>query len=187
MYSSENGAAAEWQNLLARYEKWRRVYALAGKAPRDDPVWEAGRLHLRSGFPYPGWAGFILQPNDVGWAVLRVTSERRNEPLESLCGVFSSVDEAGKYIVLKVGEYLRIDLRLDPIEWAWEDSGLDQRVRQLSIEQYVSRFELKDDPSRYFVLQVGGVQPVNKLLTLSYDELDALLLEGMPESVLSGL
>ncbi|ORB49645.1 hypothetical protein BST42_22150 [Mycolicibacterium rhodesiae] len=89
--------------------------------------------------------------------------------------------------MLKVGEYLRIDLRLDPIEWAWEDSGLDQRVRQLSIEQYVSRFELKDDPSRYFVLQVGGVQPVNKLLTLSYDELDALLLEGMPESVLSGL
>ncbi|KDE98570.1 hypothetical protein Y900_006355 [Mycolicibacterium aromaticivorans JS19b1 = JCM 16368] len=89
--------------------------------------------------------------------------------------------------MLNVGEFLRIGLRLDPIEWAWEDAGLDQRVRQLSVDEYVSRFELKDDTTRYFVLQAGGIQPENKLLTLSYDELDALLVEGMPESVLSQL
>ncbi|WP_131536102.1 hypothetical protein [Mycolicibacterium aromaticivorans] len=187
MDSNETGTSSDWQDLLVRYKKWRRIYALAGKAPRDEPIWEAGQLHLRSGFPYPGWTAYIVKPDGERCAVLRVASEHRNEPVESLCGVFSSVEDAGKYIVLNVGEFLRIGLRLDPIEWAWEDAGLDQRVRQLSVDEYVSRFELKDDTTRYFVLQAGGIQPENKLLTLSYDELDALLVEGMPESVLSQL
>lgn len=179
--------SSAWRDLISRYQKWRRIYALAGKAPKDEPAWEAGRLHLRSGFPYPGWTAYVLQPDNEGCEVLRVTSEHRNEPLESLCGVFSSVEGAGKYVLLNVGESLRISLRLDPIEWAWEDAGLDHRVRQLSLGQYVSKFELKDDPTEYFVLQVGGIQPENKLLTLTYDELDALLLDGMPDSVLSQL
>jgi len=71
--------------------------------------------------------------------------------------------------------------------WAWEDAGLDPRVQQTSLEKYVSKYSLKSDPSRYFILQAGGVQPVNHLLPLTYGELDAQLLAGMPDSVLSHL
>lgn len=71
--------------------------------------------------------------------------------------------------------------------WAWEDAGLDPRVQQTSLEKFVSKYALKSNPSRYFILRAGGIQPVNRLLPLTYAELDAQLLAGMPESVLSRL
>ncbi|WP_142239740.1 hypothetical protein [Mycobacterium sp. ST-F2] len=77
--------------------------------------------------------------------------------------------------------------RLDPTMWAWQDAGLDPRVQQTSLGKFVSKFQLKSDPSKYFILRRGGVQPENHLLPLTYDELDAQLLAGMPESVLSKL
>ncbi|WP_328352484.1 hypothetical protein OG976_19855 [Mycobacterium sp. NBC_00419] len=182
---SADVAPTSLNQLVAQYDKWRRIYSLLGELPRDEAVWDGTRLHLRAGYPQPGWTGYIIEPEGSGCSVSAVTSERRNEPIESLSGYFSSVDDAGKYIVLKTGESLRIRLRLDPIEWGWEDAGLDHRVRQVSLDRYVSKFELKDDPSTYIVLQVGGDQPESKLLTLTYNELDDLLLDGMPESVLS--
>lgn len=185
MDSADVTPTASFSQLVARYDKWRRIYSLVGEPPKDEAVWEDSRLCLRAGYPQPGWTGYIIEPEGSGCSVSTVTSERRNEPVESLSGFFSFVDDAGKYIVLKIGESLRIRLRLDPVEWGWEDAGLDRRVRQVSLDRYVSKFELKDDPSRYIVLQVGGDQPESKLLTLTYDELDDLLLDGMPESVLS--
>lgn len=179
--------AAVLRDLISRYARWSRISSIAGKRIRDDPAWEDGRLHLRVGYPHPGWTGYVLEPGEAGWAVFTVASERRDEPQESLSGFFSDVEDAGKYVVLRIGDSLRISRRMDPVVWAWETSGLDPRVRQISLDQYVSRFELKDEPSRYFVLQVGGVQPEHRLLTLSCDELDRILLDGMPESILGQL
>jgi hypothetical protein len=175
------------EELISRCEKWRRIYTYAGKPPMDEPLWEDGRLNLRAGYPYPGWTAYIIESKGGGYDVLKSTTERRNEPLESLRAFFTCIDDAGKYIVLNIGDSLRIDCRIDPIYWAWEDSGLDPRVTQTSLGEYVSKFELKEDPNRYFVLQAGGIQPENRLLPLTYDELDGLLLDGMPESVLSRL
>lgn len=153
-YRTQPGMA----RLVTRYGKWRRIYSLAARMPRDEPVWEHGRLHLRAGYPRPGWTGYVIKPEGEGCSVFTVTRERSNQPLESLCGVFSSIDDAGRYITLKVGEALRIRLRLDPVEWAWEDAGLNHHVRQVSLGRYVTKFELKDDPARSLVLQVDGVQ-----------------------------
>lgn len=174
-------------DFLSEYEKWRQIYTYAGTPPRDEPDWEAGRLYLREGYPYPGWLGYILDASEGGYRVFTVTTERRNEPFESLAATFSDIDDAGKYIVWKVGSYLRIDLGLPSLTQRWTHEGLDHRVQVERLAEFESKFELKDDPARYFVIRMGGVQPENRLLPMTYEELDALLLEGMPESVLSQL
>jgi len=177
--SDEGESAVGFDELIDRYEQWRKIYARLGQSPRDEAAWKDGRLHLRSGYPYPDWSGYVIESVDGGFNVLTVTSERRNEPLETLAAFFTDIDDAGKYIIVNIGDDLRIRLRLDPIEWAWEDAGLDPRVEQTSLAEYVSKFELKDQPRRYFVLQAGGVQPENRLLPMTYDEIDQLLLDGI--------
>lgn len=177
----------DFAELISRYRKWRRIYSNAGQPAPDEPEWESGRLNFRSGYPYEGWTAYILEPKDSGYEVLRATTERRTEPSENPLAFFSHVEEAGKYIIWKSAVGVRVALRLPSVSQAWRAEGLDPRVKQISLDTYVSKYELKDDPSRYFVLRAGGVQPENRLLPLSYDELDALLLAGMPESVTSQL
>jgi hypothetical protein len=173
--------------LLRRYERWRWIYSYAGIPARDEPVWDGSRVHLRSGYPYPDWTGYIIEPEADGCNVLEESTERRNDPVEALKGYFANFDDASKYLTLKIGDSLRISLHLDPLLWSWEDSGLDSRVEQTSLGQFKSKFDLKDDPRRYFVLEAGGVQPENRLLAVSYAELESDLLKGMPESVSSRL
>jgi hypothetical protein len=187
MTSGDIGSDPGLEELLGRYEKWRQIYAYAGKPAMDEPYLGSGRLLFRAGYPFPGWTAYVIEAKDGGYNVLRATTERRNEPLETLRGFFSSLNDAGKYVISNIGDSLRIDLRIDPIYWTWEDSGLDPRVIQTSVGQFVSKFELKENPSRYFVLQAGGIQPENQLLPLTYDELDELLVDGLPDSILSRL
>jgi hypothetical protein len=56
-------------------------------------------------------------------------------------------------------------------------------VRALPIAKYKTRYELVDDPSTYMIIEAGGIQPENRLLTMSYDDLDRALEEGLPRSV----
>ncbi|MCV7257084.1 hypothetical protein [Mycobacterium shimoidei] len=187
MTSDDTGADAGFAELISRYEKWRRIYSYAGKPVRDELIWGDGRLNLRYGYPHMDWTAYVIEPKDNGYNVLRVTTERRNEPHERLVGFFSHLDDAGKYVIWYVGESLRMYCSLPPLTPSWRAAGLDPRVKQISLDKYVSKYEFRDDPSRYFVPQVGGVQPENRLLPLTYDELDAQLLDGMPESVTSRL
>jgi hypothetical protein len=186
MASDEGASARGFDELIARYEKWREVYSRLGRPARDQTAWENGRLNLRSGYPYPDWTGYVVEHVEDGFQVLAVTAERRNEPLETLLAFFTDIDDAGKYIIVNIGDDLRISCRLDPIEWAWDDAGLDPRVEQTSMAEYVSKFALKDDPGRYFILQAGGVQPENRLLPLTYDDVEQLLLDGIPGAETAG-
>lgn len=169
-----------YAEFLARYEKWRAIYGQVGRTARDEVVWQDECLHLRQGYPYEGWTAYILCRATEGFNVLTATTERRNEPLEGVAGFFSDADDAGKYIIWNVGESLRVNCRVDPVEWIWDDLGLDSRVEQISLGQYESKYVLKSDPTHYFVLKAGGVQPENRLLPLTYDELDELLVADLP-------
>ncbi|MCV7257081.1 hypothetical protein [Mycobacterium shimoidei] len=182
-----NNIDPEFPKLIDQYNKWRSIYSYAGQPAGDEPLWEHGRLHFRYGYPLEGWTAYIIEPKDNGYEVLRTTTERHSESSESLMAFFTNIEDAGKYIIWYTGDNLRTKCHLDPIEWVWADAGLDPRVRQISLDKFVSKFELKDDPNRYFVLQAGGVQPENHLLPLTYDELDTLLLGGMPASITSHL
>lgn len=184
--SDDPGADRGFADLISHYERWRRIYSYADKPTWDEPAWENGRLNLRHGYPYPDWRGYVIESNDSGFNVLRVSTERRNDPHEGIVGFFSRLEDAGKYLLFNIGENLRIEIRLDPIEWSWPD-GLDPRVGQTPLGKYVSKYHLSSEPDSYFVLQVGGIQPENRLLPMTYDELDSALLEGMPESIMSRL
>lgn len=169
--------------LISRWQRWRHIYAAAGRPAHDEALWESGRLHLREGYPFPDWTSYIVDPADGGYYVLTATTERRSNPLEGSAGFFTDADDVSKYIIWNLGENLRMRYRLDPIAWAWEDSGLDARVRWIPRAEFVSKYEMIADPSRYFVSRAGGMQPENHLLPLTYDELEGQLFNGMPEQL----
>lgn len=182
-----SSGASKCSQFIRQYNLWRQIYGRAGQPARDQPIWENGRLHLRVSYPYPGWTAYVLAPRGDEFDIMSATTERRNEPHERLLGFFSHPDDLGKYILWNIGEDLRVDCRIAPLTPAWREAGLDPRVSQTTLGEYESKFELKDNPARYFVLKKGGVQPENRLLPLTYDGLDALLLDGMPESITSEL
>lgn len=66
------------------------------------------------------------------------------------------------------------------MEWSWEDLGLDPRVQHIPLGKYKSKYVLKSDPTRFFVLKAGGVRPENRLLPLTYDELDEMITADIP-------
>lgn len=180
MTRPDAGVDPVYVEFLRHYEKWRSIYEQVGRPARDEPVWEDGRLLLRMGYPLDGWTAYVVSESRGGYNVSTATTERRNEPVESVMGFFSDVDDAGKYVIWNVGESLRVSCRIDPVEWGWEDMGLDPRVEHVPLGKYESKYVLKSDPTRFFILNAGGVRPENRLLPLTYEELDEVLTAGIP-------
>jgi hypothetical protein len=171
--------------LIARYNKWRRIYGYAGKAAPDVPDWESGRLYFRVGYPHPDWSAYILELNRDGlYRVLHASTERREIPTESPSGSFSRIEDAGKFIIYKAATSLMIACFMDPLSWKWDDAGLDPKVDAKIQSDRVVKYVLRSNPHAYFVMTRGDM-PYSHMLPLSYDELDAQLLEGFPESVTS--
>ncbi|MGB8391475.1 hypothetical protein [Mycobacterium sp.] len=173
--------------LLARYSKWRRIYGYAGESPPDEANWESGRLFFRFGYPHPDWWAYVLEGTGDGrYRVLRVSTERSITPIESSKGNFARIQDAGKFMIYEVAESLRISCRLEPLSWKWDDAGLDPQVEAHIESDRVVKYVLRSNPDAYFIMTRGDM-PYSHILPLSYDELDALLLDGFPESVTSRL
>ncbi len=171
--------------LVMQYNYWRKIYAFAGKPPPDEAVWEDGRLNFRFGYPHPDWWAYILEDTvDDNYRVLRASTERSDTPIESSKGIFSRIKDAGKFIIYGVAESLRIDCRLDPVSWKWDDAGLDSQVVADIQSDKVVKYVLRRDPSAYFIMTRGDMR-YSHILPITYDELNAELLEGFPESVTS--
>jgi hypothetical protein len=173
--------------LIARYNLWRRIYGYAGKAAPDEPYREGGRLHFRVGYPHPEWSANVIECGADGlYRVLHVSTERRDSPIESATGIFSRLEDAGKFIIFKAATSLMISCFMDPLTWKWEDAGLDPRVDAQVQSDQVVKYVLRNNPLAYFVMTRGDM-PYSHILPLSYDELDAELLDGFPEGVVSRL
>lgn len=171
--------------LFSRYNKWRQIYGYAGESPPDEAVWDNGRLYLRFGYPYPDWWAYILEGADDGrYCVLRASTEWSIAPIESSMGIFSQIKDAGKFLIYGVAESLRINCRLDPLSWKWDDAGLDPQVDAQIESDRVVKYVLRSNPDTYFIMTRGDMR-YSHILPLSYDDLDAQLLEGFPESVTS--
>ncbi|WP_255784135.1 hypothetical protein [Mycobacteroides abscessus] len=115
-----------------------------------------------------------------------MTTERRIDPAEYLDAYFSRLEDAGKYVIWNNGESVRMHVGLRPITRMWREEGLDPRVEKVPVSEGIARYQLKADPDVYLDAFSGGIKPENRLLPLTYDELDAVLQEGMPESVTAG-
>lgn len=176
--------------LIAHYSKWCRIYRYAGRAPSapDEPDLENSRLYFRRGYPLPDWTAYIIEATADGeFCVLRTSTERRNTPVEAREAVFSRIEDAGKFVIYKAATYLRVDCGLESITQKWRAEGLDSRVEKTIMSEDRAKYSLHSDPSIYFIAYSGGIQPYNHILTLSYDELDDVLLEGFDDAVTSQL
>jgi hypothetical protein len=174
----------ELAELMRYHEKWSTISAKAGKAPRDEPDWEDGRLWFRDGYPHPDWSAFVIEPKEEGFEVYRASTERRVDPVLSLQGYFSRLDVAGKFIIAKIGNYLRINSRLDPISWQWEDAGLAPEVEELIYSDREVTYRLRNDPATYCIMALGD-RPYSHILPLTYGRLTRELLHGFPVDVIS--
>jgi len=81
-------------------------------------------------------------------------------------------------VIWKIANGLRVDLRLPSLPLRWAALGLDPRVAHAPLARFLSRYELISDPSRYLVVRTGGIQPENRLLPMTFDELDRELTDG---------
>lgn len=172
--------------FISRYNRWRSMFSRAGEPAPQEAVRDGDRIVLRQGYPYEGWTGYVIEPGSGGYRVLSVTTERRVEPLESLRGFFSTFELAGKYILWKIGGDLRVSCDVVSLEMLRRPALLAPGVRAVPLEQYETRYELIDDPAVFMVIRAGGIQPENCLLTMTYDELDQALEDGLPPSVIGG-
>lgn len=174
----------ETRLFLDHYERWRKAYAADGRPPRNAPVWQAGKLYLRENYPHQDWSAYAFeQGSDGKVTLLTVSTERRIKPHEAVKAVFSSVALAGKYVLLTIGDYLRIQKRLDPVAWRLREAGLSPAVEKTSIDEKRAEYALKDDPTKYFITGARGISWNNWLLVLSYEDLNRALAEGFPESL----
>lgn len=204
-------------DVIRYYDLWRKIAAVAGHGSYDEASWEEGRLYFRSDYSeklkkWPEWAelgdwgAWIIAPTREGYfCVLRsLLHERAAHRSETIEVMFSHSTDAGKYIILQMGDSIRSDLRLQTLFIKWDDRGLDPRILikpasreaidylnkerpsriEGFIEKHLKSYTLEDDPSSYgFALPAE--QANMEILALSFEELTAALLDGMPENITS--
>ncbi len=188
MSTSLNPTDQSVLELIGRYRRWRRIYHLTGNSGSspDEPDWENGKLYFRRGYPYPEWSAYVIEASDVGaFYVLRASSEHRNAAVEMPEVEFSRFEDAGKYIIYKTVSNLRVECHMESIARSWRADGLDEQVVKIPIASDRAKYMLQSDPAVYFIAFAGGIQPYNRILTLSYDELEIQLQRGFPASILS--
>ena len=172
--------------LIDRYNKWRQIYNYVGEIAPNEPDRKNDRLYFRNGYPDADWSAFILDLAGNGpYKVVHASTERRGYPVESSRAVFSRIEDAGKYIVYEVADLLRVAQQLEPLDRKWRAAGLDRQVDKVIVSEKQARYQLREDPTIFFLAFSGGIQPYNHILPLSYDQLDAALLDGFPESATS--
>lgn len=188
--------------LTDRYDEWRSRWA---SVTGNEPSWIAaelvdGQLWIRDGYPYPDWKAKVIEPCEFGYLVLSATTEKRNSARTAIEAVFSHLEDAGKYIIVNLGDIVRLKSNLEPLYRAWRRSGLDsnldkeapdERVVQLIadfnhvgkdvVRQSIHKYSLRERPGRYAYLSPAD-EPKSRILVESYGALDATLTEGLEDS-----
>lgn len=202
--------------VIRYYDLWRKLTNSAASGPYEEADWEAGRLYFRSDYreklrEWPewaklgDWAAWIIAPTSKGhFCVLRsLKHERASQRSENIEAVFSRSVDAGKYIILQMGDSLRSHLGLETLFIRWDDRGLNPRLAvepadsgvidlltkeipalNRDTAQHLKRYTLRDDPGSYG-FAVPAEQTNMEVLALPFDELTAALLEDMPDSITS--
>lgn len=210
-------AEDQFSEVVDHYNFWRRIANDAGGGAYDEPDEQGGRLYFRSDYSeklkaWPEWAelgdwgAWVIAPTREGYfsVLSSLKHERESQRDEDVKVLFSKFSDAGKYITMRIGDGVRVDLRLKTQFVIWDDRGLDSRIliepadrdaidflnrecptlKEGFAEQYLKRYTFEGDPSSYgFAFPED--QPRMQVLALSFKELTAALLEGMPESITS--
>lgn len=173
----------DYQELIDRYNKWRDAYARAGKPAPNEPDWEDGRLLFRIGYPYPDWRAFIIDETNSGYQVLSASTERSSVPTEGWKATFSRIEDAGKYIIATIADYLRIECKAEPIALKWRAEGLDPRVLKEELTDGLAKYSLSSGPDVYMIANARGIKPEHHVLPLTYDDLNRIMADGLSNDI----
>jgi hypothetical protein len=149
------------------------------------------------------WGAYIIDPTSGGmYCVVRsLWHERATHRSEAVEAVFSRAEDAGKYIIARVASSIRFDNGLTSQTVLWREQGLgaeinvgpvpESIIQMISertpegnveaIREYEKMYSLAKD-SNVFGVTSEGNSPYMHVLTLSFDELDAELKDGLPET-----
>lgn len=175
------------QELIARYDKWRDAYVRAGKAAPNEPDWEGDRLYFRLGYPYPDWRAFIIDDTNDRYQVLSASTERSTLVTEGWKATFSRLEDAGKYVIATIADYLRIECKVQPIALKWRSDGLDPRVCKTELPDALAKYSLSRDPDIYMIATARGIKPEHHVLPMTYDELNQVFAAGLSNEVVEAL
>lgn len=175
----------EYRELIDRYNKWRDAYLSVGRPAPNEPDWENSRLYFRIGYPYPDWRAFIIDQTDDGYQVLNASTERSTVATEGWKATFSRLEDAGKYVIATIADYLRIECKADPIALRWRVEGLDPLVVKDDLPDGLAKYVLRSDV--YMITTARGIKPEHHVLRLSYDDLNQVLANGLPNEIVQVL
>lgn len=207
-------AEVGFADAIKHYSFWRKIANEACRGSYDEPDRQNDRMYFRSDYSeklkkWPEWA----ESGDWGaWIIDRVPDyfcvlsslkhERAAQRDESIKVFFSKFSDAAKYVIMRIGDSVRVDLRLTSQFVKWDDRGPSPRIlvepadRQAIsvmktesptpqdgfIEEHLKRYTFEEDRSSYGYAFPED-QPRMEVLALSFDELTTTLLEDIPESV----
>jgi len=202
----------DFDEVLSRFEHWRQLAAQFGAKPYDAPDFEDGRLNFRVDYAdqvakWPAareqgdWGALIIESTTGGLfnVVQSLWHERAPKRQESLEAVFSRAEDAGKYVISRVANGIRVRVGLDSLAITWEEEGLGNEVtRSVPTDQDLTEFamrnprltfdKLREFPAKYRLvaqpeicaIALNRIEPYMHILTLTFDQLDALLEGGLP-------
>ena len=205
---------SKFREVLRRFERWRTISAALGQKPYDAPDFENGRLYFRSDYAeqvskWPpareqgDWGAYIIEPSPSGlFRVIRsLWHERAPQRTESLEAVFSRAEDAGKYVIAKIGVSLRgsVQTKLPLLYQIWDNRSLQPVIDKTSppadllqeviesmpganpenIRAYLEKYALHATPEVYAATFPSN-SPYMHVLALSFDQLDAELEDGLP-------
>jgi hypothetical protein len=184
---SDHREGHDYRELVARYNKWRDAYVRAEKIAPNEPDWENGRLFFRLGYPHPDWRAFIIDEQNGGYQVVSASTERSAVATEGWKATFSRLEDAGKFVIATIADYLRIECDAEPIAMKWRAEGLDPRVRKEELPDALAKYSLATAQDVYMIADARGIKPEHHVLPLSYDELNQVLADGLPHNVVRAL
>lgn len=206
----ENRSSA-FSEIVDEFDYWRRVQINLGMDAYDDPESDGNRLFFRSGFQggldwahwrdHGEWSGYTIEPaDDTGYYVVRHSTkgERSTQRVERAQAAFTRPSDAGKFVIGRMANAIRVDLGLESLLVRMKRSGVDPRLKQEEptpnqlrfmnqacagiepglLNKYLRRFSLASQPEIY-ALPLPSQEPMMNVLPLTLGELRNLLTEGM--------
>jgi hypothetical protein len=146
------------------------------------------------------WSAYVIESSgaDLFNVIRSLWHERDFERSDDLEAVFSRPEGAGKYVIAQVADSIRVAGRAASQFTKWEQQGLDPAVsvtrppdsliqyfvdsrpgtRLQFAEEYLKKYSLNSNPSEYGVTLPAN-WPYMQVISLSFDELDTQLLDGL--------
>lgn len=148
------------------------------------------------------WGAYIIETTPTGFfcVVRSLWHERAPQRTERPEALFSRAEDAGKYVIAQAADEIHVGLRLESQFLKWEaqglgpsidietpsDDDLQEFIKRIpgitvsSARQHRTKYKLVGHPE-VFAVTSSGNGPYMHVLTLSFDQLDSQLANGLPQ------